>query len=133
MCNGEFQTVQAGYSIPLDHLAKLSNLYKADSYVTADSPVDILRFKNSEVSEFIFGPLKRTLISKVELQSKMDVLYKHAELDDNQSVNFYVMLILAIVCKVKEYGYWETVVEKGEVPRGLHLLIEGSAKAIFDQ
>jgi hypothetical protein len=42
------------------------------------------------------------------------------------------MLILAIVCKVKEYRYWETVVEKGEVPRGLHLLIEGSAKAIFD-
>ena len=133
MCKGEFQTVQAGYSLPLNHLEKLSQLYKADAYVTADSPVDVLRFKNSEVSEFIFGPLKRTLISKVEMQAKMDVLYKSEKLEDNLGVNFYVMLVLAIVCKVKQFGYSETVVDKGEVPKGMHLIIEGEAQAIFDQ
>ena len=42
------------------------------------------------------------------------------------------MLVLAIVCQVKVSKYSERVVSKGEIPRGLHLIIDGEADLVYD-
>ena len=42
------------------------------------------------------------------------------------------MIVMAIVCQVKVHKYSEYVVQKGEIPKGLHLIVEGEGKVVFD-
>ena len=42
------------------------------------------------------------------------------------------MLVLAIVCQVKVNKYSESVVQRGEIPKGLHLIIDGKAQIVYE-
>jgi hypothetical protein len=44
----------------------------------------------------------------------------------------YLMIVLAMVCQVKVSKYSESVVQRGEIPKGLHLIIEGEAQVVCD-
>jgi hypothetical protein len=42
------------------------------------------------------------------------------------------MLVLAICCQVKVNKYSESVVRKGEIPKALHLIIDGKAQIVYE-
>lgn len=42
------------------------------------------------------------------------------------------MFVLAIVCQVRVNKYSESVVQKGEIPKGLHLIIDGNAQITYE-
>ena len=99
-----FQVIKAGAMLPFIQLAKLAKLNECKIITVCESgPVDVLKFKNSEVSAHFFGPLKRSLLSKIEAQSQLDIFFqpiiKEGEPqnpDDDASP--YIMMVLAIVC-----------------------------------
>jgi len=44
----------------------------------------------------------------------------------------FLMLVLAICCQVKVNKYSESVVRKGEIPKALHLIIDGKAQIVYE-
>ena len=79
----------------------------------------------------MFGPLKRSIYRKVESQAGLDFMYSSNMASDPggmteaEQTSPFVMLIMAIVCQVKVSKYSDTVVKKGEVPKALHLIVDG--------
>ena len=45
----------------------------------------------------------------------------------------YVMMIMALVCQMKVNKYSEHVVSRGEIPKALHLIIDGEAATMFEE
>lgn len=110
----------------------------ASAYSQVDSRlVTFFRFNQRQVGDAVFGPLKRSLYRKVESQAGLDFMY-NCELGGDQGMTEgeetspYVMLVMAIVCQVKVSKYSETVVKKGEVPKALHLIVDGQADAVLE-
>ena len=98
-------------------------------------PVTFLRFNYREVGHLVFGPLKRSLYRKVEAQAGLDFLYNpeiEQGMTESEETSPYVMLVMAIVCQVRVSKYSETVVKKGEVPKALHLIVDGQADAVLE-
>jgi len=42
------------------------------------------------------------------------------------------MMVLGIICQVKVAQYSDFIVQKGEIPVGMHIVIEGNAQVVFD-
>jgi hypothetical protein len=42
------------------------------------------------------------------------------------------MMVMAICCQVKVNKYSESVVQKGEVPKALHVIIDGKGQIIYE-
>lgn len=101
-------------------------------------PVTFLRFNHKKVGDVVFGPLKRSIYRKVEAQAGLDFMYSSdmstepGGMTEGEQTSPYVMLIMAIVCQVKISKYSETVVKKGEVPKALHLIVDGQADAVLE-
>ena len=101
-------------------------------------PVTFLRFNHKKVGDVVFGPLKRSLYRKVEAQAGLDFMYNSdvtsepGGMTEGEQTSPFVMLTMAIVCQVKISKYSETVVKKGEVPKALHLIVDGQADAVLE-
>jgi len=80
----KFQTLRAGVALPAVSLMKLSCMEGAPVRVVARSSsissddgegVDLLRFDLRKVAKKIFGPLKQSLLSKIEAQTHLNVIF----------------------------------------------------------
>jgi len=124
---------------------KLSGLQRAPVRVVVrganQSPeeaegVDVLRFDQASVAKEIFGPLRRSLLCKIEAQTDLSVIFDTDQSNDNgkagDETSPFLMLVLAIVCQVKVNKYSESVVQRGEIPKGLHLIIDGKAQIVYE-
>ena len=52
---------------------------------------------------------------------------------EDELISPSVMLIMAIVCQMKVFKYSEHVVKKGEIPKALHLVVDGEAAVTFEE
>ena len=124
---------------------KLSGLHRAPVRVVARAGaqskeeaegVDMLRFDLGSVAKEIFEPLKRSLLCKIEAQTDLSVIFDTDQTNPNaqaeDETNPFLMLVLAIVCQVKVNKYSESVVQRGEIPKGLHLIIDGKAQIVYE-
>lgn len=44
----------------------------------------------------------------------------------------FIAVVKAIICQMKINKYQESIVQRGEIPRGMHILIDGEAQVVFD-
>lgn len=158
-----FQVLKPGVALPFLDLWKLSWLYGesvrlnvSDCHQNTSGIVSMLCFNRYQVSDLIFGNLKKSLLRKIEAQEGLDFFYGRskklnrgggagtAEHRENlekisgkesadELIDPHVMLIMAIVCQMKVNKYSEHVVKRGEIPRALHLVVDGEATVTFEE
>lgn len=83
-----------------------------------------------------FEPLKQSLLAKIEAQRGLDLLFgagvQSSDSPGSNHASPYLMAVLAMICQVKVSKLAERVVQKGEIPKGLHLIIDGEAQVVYD-
>ena len=131
-----FKTVNAGAALPVVSLHKLCRLYATPVKIFTKHESHLLVFRKSEVAAELFGPLKRSLLAKIEAQRGLHMLYgpglASADTAGGSQASPHLMIVLAMVCQMKVSRLGERVVQKGEIPKGLHLVVEGEAQAVYD-
>lgn len=74
----------------------------------------LLSFPKSEVGAEFFGPLKRSLLAKIEAQRSLDMLYgpglASADTAGGSQASPHLMIVLAMVCQMKVSRLGERVV-----------------------
>jgi hypothetical protein len=113
-------------------LHKLAKLKRASVKLNLSQGCHLLRFCRHKVAVEFFEPLKQSLAVKIEAQRTLDMLFTADSGNNGHQASPYLMIVLAMVCQVKVSKYSESVVQRGEIPKGLHLIIEGEAQVVYD-
>ena len=97
-----FKTVNAGVALPVVSLHKLCRLYATSVKIFIKHDSHLLSFRKSEVGAELFGPLKRSLLAKIEAQRGLDMLYgpglASADTAGGSQASPHLMIVLAMVC-----------------------------------
>ena len=122
--------------MPIVSLHKLSRLYNTAVQVHVSQDLHILEFSRQDVAKMFFEPLKQSLLAKIEAQRGLDMLFgagvQSSDGPGSSHASPYLMAALAMICQVKVSKLAERVVQKGEIPKGLHLIVDGEAQLVYD-